>query len=106
MKLRKGDIVKVITGKDKGKTGKILVVYRDKEKALVEKINMVKRHQKPSQRYKQGGVIEKESPIHISNVMFYDEKAGKTTRIGAKIVDGKKVRASCRSGEAIEVKNG
>lgn len=104
MKLHKGDMVKVITGKDKGKTGKILLMYTDKAKVLVEKINMVKRHQKPSQRYKQGGVIEKESPIHVSNVMFYEEKAGKTTRIGTKIVDGKKVRTSVRSGEVVGVK--
>lgn len=104
MKLHKGDMVKVITGKDKGKTGKILLMYTDKAKALVEKINMVKRHQKPSQRYKQGGVIEKESPIHVSNVMFYEEKAGKATRIGAKVVDGKKVRTSVRSGEVVGVK--
>lgn len=104
MKIRKGDMVKVITGREKGKTGKVLKIYNDKGLLLVEKINTVKRHQKPTQRYRQGGIIEKEAPIHVSNVMFYDEKESKATRLRSKIVDGKKVRVSARSGEVIEMK--
>jgi len=101
MKIRKGDTVKVITGKEKGKTGKVLSVDLKNGMLLVERVNFVKKHQKPNQKYRQGGVIEKEAPIQVSNVMYYDEKASKATRIGAKIVDGKKVRISKKSGETL-----
>ena len=103
MKLRKNDMVKVISGKDKGKTGRILEIDLKNQKVLVERVNFVKRHQKPTQRYRQGGIIEKEAPLHISNVMYFEEKAGKATRIGSKVVDGKKIRVSKRSGEVIAV---
>ena len=103
MKLRKNDMVKVITGRDKGKTGRVLEVDLKKQRVLVERVNFVKRHQKPTQKYRQGGIIEKEAPLHVSNVMFYDEKAGKATRVGAKVVDGKKARVSRRSGEVLTV---
>lgn len=105
MNIRKGDMVMVITGKEKGKTGKVLFVNRDKQRVLVEKINFVKRHQKPTQKLRQGGIIEKEAPLHISNVMYYDEKTAKATRIGHKVLDdGKKVRYAKKSGETIETK--
>lgn len=99
--IKKNDTVRVITGKDKGKTGKVLLVDLEKGHVLVEKLNLVKRHQKPNQKHRVGGIIEKEAPINISNVMYYDEKAGKETRIGMKVVDGKKMRYSKRSGEVI-----
>ncbi|HPQ80570.1 MAG TPA: 50S ribosomal protein L24 [bacterium] len=101
MKIRKNDMVKVISGREKGKTGRVIEVDTKNERVLVERVNFVKRHQKPSQRYRQGGIIEKEAPIHVSNVMFYEEKTGKATRVGSKDVDGKKVRVSKRSGEVI-----
>jgi large subunit ribosomal protein L24 len=102
MHLRKGDTVVVITGKEKGKTGKVLKIEPDKQRIWVERINMVKRHQKPTQTQKQGGIVEKESPLNISNVMLYDEKAGKGTRVSIKVLeDGKKARVSRRTGEMI-----
>ena len=101
MKIRKNDTVKVITGREKGKTGRVIEVDLKKQRVLVERVNFVKRHQKPTQKYRQGGIIEKEAPVHISNVMLYEEKAGKATRVGAKVVDGKKVRVSRRSGEVL-----
>lgn len=101
MKIRKGDMVKVITGREKGKTGKVLSVLSGKSQVLIERVNFVKRHQKPTQKYRQGGIIEKEAPLHVSNVMYYDEKAGKASRIGAKIVDGKKARILKKTGESI-----
>jgi large subunit ribosomal protein L24 len=105
MSIRKGDVVKIITGKDKGKTGKVLSVDRCEGKILVQGINMVKRHQKPTQKQRQGGVVEKEAYLSISNVMFYDEKFGNATKLGHKTLDdGKKVRFSKKSGEVIETK--
>lgn len=101
MKIRKGDMVKVITGREKGKTGKVLSVIRDRSYVLVERVNFVKRHQKPTQQYRQGGIIEKEAPLHISNVMHFDEKAGKASRLGSKIEGGKKVRVAKKTGEAV-----
>lgn len=104
MSIRKGDMVKVITGKDKGKIAKVLRVDREKNKILVERTNLVKRHQKPNQQNRQGGIIEKEAALHVSNVMFYDEKAAKPTRIGHKFIKDKKVRVAKKSGEVIEAK--
>lgn len=102
MAIKKGDMIVVIAGKEKGKTGKVLEVNRKEERVLVERLNMVKRHQRPTQAQKQGGIIEKEAPIHISNVMLYDEKVGKGTRVGYKTLDdGKKVRISRKTGELI-----
>lgn len=101
MKIRKGDMVKVITGREKGKTGKVLSVSIEKSQVLVERVNFVKRHQKPTQKYRQGGIIEKEAPLHISNVMHYDEKAAKASRLGAKFIDGKKVRIAKKTGEQL-----
>ncbi len=92
MQLKKGDTVKVIAGKEKGKTGKILRVVADKDKVVVEKLNFVKRHQKPDAKGK-GGIVEKEAPIHISNVMLLCSKCNAAVRVGHKTLeDGKKVR--------------
>jgi len=102
--IRKGDMVMVIVGKEKGKTGKVLRIDRSKNRVWVEKLNFIKRHQKPSQQHKQGGIVEKEAPLHISNVMYYDEKVGKPARLGSRILKDGKVRFSKRSGEALEAK--
>ncbi len=101
MKIRKNDIVKVITGRERGKTGRVISIDQKKSTILVERVNFVKRHQKPNQQFKQGGIIEKEAPLQISNVMFYDEKAGKSSRIGYQVTDGKKVRIAKRTGAVI-----
>jgi large subunit ribosomal protein L24 len=82
--IRKGDVVQVITGKDKGKTGRVLSVQAEKFRVLVEKVNMVKRHTKPTQGKRTGGIVEKEAYINVSNVMFYDEKKAKPTRAAKK----------------------
>jgi large subunit ribosomal protein L24 len=101
-KIRKGDKVVVLTGRDKGRTGEVLSVRPDERRALVRGVNLVKRHQKqtPSQ---EGGIISKESPIHLSNIAIADPKDGKPTRIGFKVLaDGKKVRVAKRSGAEID----
>lgn len=99
-KLKTGDKVVVIAGKDKGKEGKILVVDRKKNRVIVEGINMVSKHQKPSQMNQQGGIIKKENFIDASNVMY--SLNGKVTRIGVKIEDGKKVRIAKKTGAKID----
>lgn len=99
--VKTGDMVFVISGKDKGKTGKILKVFPKKGKVVVENINMVTKHMKPSQINPQGGVVKKPAPMFSSKVMLFDEKAGKPTRVGYKFVDGKKVRYSKVSGETL-----
>ena len=101
--LRKNDVVQVITGEYKGKTGKILKVISEKRRAIVEGVNVVKRHTKPNAKNQQGGIVEKESTIHISNLMLVCPKTGKPTRIGATILEnGKKVRFSKKAKETIE----
>ncbi len=101
MKLKKGDNVFVLTGKDKGKSGQIIKVLPAKSKALVQGINMVKKHTKPSQTSK-GGIESVEMPIHMSNISFQDPKTNKGSRVGFKFLDdGKKVRFSKKSGETI-----
>jgi len=102
-KLKKGDEVVVLAGRDKGKTGSVLGVLRAENRALVEGINMVKRHTRPSNT-QPGGIIEKEAPIHVSNLALTDPKDGKPTRVGYKFLDdGRKVRFAKRSGEVIDV---
>lgn len=102
LRIKKNDQVKVITGKDKGKTGKVLKVFKEKNYAIVENINMVKKAQRRTQENQQGGFVEIAKPIHISNIMLIDKKTNKPTRYGAKVLkDGKKVRVSRRSGEVI-----
>jgi large subunit ribosomal protein L24 len=100
--VKKGDKVQVISGKDKGKQGVILAAYPAKERVVVEGVNIVKKHSKPSQAAPQGGILEHEAPVHVSNVMLLDPKTNEPTRVGSKIVDGKKVRVSKKSGEIIE----
>ena len=100
MKYKVGDSVKIITGDQKGSSGKIIKIYRSKNKALVEGINMVKKHNKPNANNPKGGIVEKESPIHISNISFIT-KEGDATRIGYQIEDGKKVRISTKTKEII-----
>ncbi|GAB0058007.1 50S ribosomal protein L24 [Candidatus Magnetaquicoccaceae bacterium FCR-1] len=100
--LKKGDQVVVISGKDKGKRGRILKIVTDQESALVERINMIKRHTRAT-KDKEASIVEKEAPIHISNLMFYDVATGKGSRIGKKILeDGRKVRVAIKSGETID----
>jgi large subunit ribosomal protein L24 len=107
MKIRKNDTVMVISGNDKGKTGKVLKVFPKDSKVIIEGINIRKRHTKPTQRNPQGGILEKEAPINASNVMILDPKSNEPTRIGAKIIlddkTGKKkiARVSRVSGEMI-----
>lgn len=100
--VKKGDKVQVISGKDKGKQGVILAAYPAKERVVVEGVNIIKKHSKPSQAAPQGGILEHEAPVHVSNVMLLDPKTNEPTRVGSKIVDGKKVRVSKKSGEIIE----
>lgn len=102
MKIHTNDKVKIITGKDKGKTGKVLKTYETKDKVLVEGVNIVKRHVKPGAVSKEGGIISIERPIHVSNVMVVDGKGAHPIRIGYKLVDGKKYRVNKKSGEVIE----
>jgi large subunit ribosomal protein L24 len=103
LRLRKNDLVQVISGDYKGKTGKILRVSLDKNRAIVENINIVKRHTKPTPKNQQGGIMPKEAGIHFSNLMLVCPKTGKPTRIGAKILEnGKKVRFSKKAKESIE----
>ena len=92
MHVKTGDIVKVISGKDKGKEGKILKSFPKKDRVIVEGVNIVKKHQKPSLANQTGGIVEVEAPIHVSNVMFVDPTTGKATRTGFKVENGEKVR--------------
>lgn len=100
MKIKKGDMVKVITGKDKDKEGKVLAVDKKKNTVLVEGINMITKHAKPSMANQQGGIIKKEGPIDISNVMYVHK--GQATRIGFKLDGDKKVRFAKVSGDIID----
>ncbi|MFC0300760.1 50S ribosomal protein L24 [Virgibacillus soli] len=102
MHVKKGDKVKVISGKDRGKEGTILEAYPKKDRVLVEGINMVKKHAKPSQDNPQGGILNIEAPIHVSNVMPIDPKTGEPTRVGYEVRDGKKVRIAKKSGEPLD----
>lgn len=101
--VKKDDTVIVITGKDKGKKGRVIAAYPRENRVLVEGVNMVKKHTKPSPQNPQGGIITQEAPIHVSNVMLIDPKTGQPTRIGYKILEnGKKVRVAKKSGEVID----
>lgn len=102
MHVKKGDKVTVISGKDRGKEGTILEAYPKNDRVLVEGINMVKKHAKPSQDNPQGGILTQEAAIHVSNVMPMDPKTGEPTRVGYKIIDGKKVRIAKKSGESLD----
>ena len=101
-KIRKGDKVIVLSGRDKGRTGEVFEVRPAENKALVRGVNLVKRHQKQTQN-QEGGIISKESPIHLSNIAFADPTTGKPTRVGFKTLeDGRKVRFAKASGETID----
>ena len=101
--VRKGDTVVVVAGKERGKRGKVLRVITGKGRVLIEKLNMIKKHQRPTQKLRQGGIIEREGPIHLSNVMLVDPQTDKPTRVGMKsLADGKKARVARRSGEFID----
>jgi len=102
-KVKKGDRVIVTTGRDKGKKGEVLKVMPSENRALVAGVNVVKRHQRQTQK-EQGGIVSKEAPIHLSNIAHVDPKSGKPTRIGFKtMADGSKVRFAKKSGEVIDV---
>ena len=99
--IKKGDNVFVNAGNDKGKTGKVLSVIPDKDRAIVEGINMVSKHTKPNSKQPQGGIIKQEASIHISNLNLIDPKSGKATRVGYRMDGDKKVRYAKKSGEEI-----
>ncbi len=101
--IKKEDTVLVTTGKERGKKGRVLSVMPLKSKLIIEKVNIIKRHMKPSRKYSQGGIIEKEAPIHISNVMLVCPKCGKPTRIGNLVIEsGRKVRTCKKCKEVID----
>ena len=102
MHIKTGDTVVIISGKDKGKKGKVIAAYPKKDRVGVEGLNQVKRHAKPSQNNPQGGIITKEASLHVSNVMLVDPESGKPTRVRTVIqADGTKVRTAVKSGKAI-----
>ena len=100
--IKKGDMVYVLAGDDRGNTGRVLSVDRAKQRAIVEGVNMVTKATKPSAQYPQGGLVKKEAPIHISNLSLIDPKSGKPTRIALKREDGKVVRIAKKSGQEIK----
>lgn len=101
--VKKEDTVMVISGKDKGKKGRVIAAYPRENRVLIEGVNMVKKHAKPTQQNPQGGILNQEAPIHASNVMLIDPKSGEPTRIGYKVLDnGKKVRVAKKSGQTID----
>ncbi|QDX92156.1 50S ribosomal protein L24 [Brevibacterium sp. JNUCC-42] len=103
MHVKKGDMVIVTAGKDKGKKGQILAALPKKDRVLVEGINLVKKHARPSQANPQGGIVTQEAAIHVSNVSLIDPKSGKPTRVGYKVLEnGTKVRVAKKSGEVID----
>ena len=102
LRIRKDDVVYVISGKDKGKTGKVIHIYAQEQKALVEHVNVIKKSARKSQQNPQGGFIEREAPIHISNVMLIDKKTNRPARFGASLLkDGEKMRVSKKTKEVI-----
>lgn len=103
MRIKSGDTVMVIAGADKGKTGKVLRILADKDRVIVEGIHRVWKHVKPSQRYPQGGRIQKDAPVHVSNVMPVDPATGKPTRVKFEERDGKKARVAVKSGTSLGV---
>lgn len=103
MRIKKNDMVMVIAGKDKGKSGKVIRVVKEKDAVVVEQANMVKKHQKPTQANPTGGIVDMEAPIHVSNVMLLDGKTGKGSRIRKQINDdGSKVRVAVKSGTVFD----
>ncbi|MBK1659011.1 50S ribosomal protein L24 [Paracraurococcus ruber] len=102
-KIKKGDRVQVLTGRDKGKRGEVIAVMPTESRALVQGVNLVKRHQKPQGMSQPGGITEKEAPIHLSNLALIDPKSDKPARVGFRLLeDGKKVRVAKPSGEVLD----
>ena len=102
-KIKLNDKVEVICGKDRGRVGKVIRISRDNDRVLVEKINMIKRHTKPNMVNQQGGIIEREAPIHISNLMLVCPKCAKAVKVGRKALDdGSRVRVCKKCGESVE----
>ncbi|MEZ4853531.1 50S ribosomal protein L24 [Flavobacterium sp.] len=101
LKIKSGDVVKVIAGESKGKEGKVLRVLRETNKAIVEGLNMVSKHTKPSAKNPQGGIVQKEAPIHISNLALIDSKTKSITKVGYKMEGDKKVRFSKKSNQVL-----
>ena len=101
LKIKSGDVVKVIAGDHKGSEGKVLRVDREKNKAIVEGVNLVSKHTKPSAKNPQGGIVKKEAPIHISNLSLIDPKSKKATKVGIKVEGDKKVRFSKKSNQVL-----
>ena len=101
LKIKTGDTVRVIAGDHKGSEGKVVSVDREKNKAIVEGVNMVSKHTKPSAKSPQGGIVKKEAPIHISNISLIDPKSKKATRVGTKVEGDKKVRVSKKSNQVL-----
>lgn len=101
LKIKTGDTVRVIAGDHKGSEGKVLKVDREKNKAIVEGVNMVSKHTKPSAKSPQGGIVKKEAPIQISNISLIDPKTKETTRVGIRVEGDKKVRFSKKSNQVL-----
>jgi large subunit ribosomal protein L24 len=101
LKIKSGDTVKVIAGDHKGAEGKVMKVDREKNKAIVEGVNLVSKHTKPSAKNPQGGIVKKEAPIHISNIALVDPKSKKATRVGIRVEGDKKVRFSKKSNQVL-----
>lgn len=102
LKIKKGDIVKVIAGESKGKQGRVLEVFSETNRASVENVNIVSKHTRPNAQNTQGGIVKKEAPVNVSNLMLIDPKSGKPTRVGRKTDEGKLVRYAKKSGEVIK----
>jgi large subunit ribosomal protein L24 len=100
-KIKQGDKVRVITGDHKGSEGTVVRILKDKNKAIVEGVNTVSKHEKPSAKNPQGGIVEKEAPIHLSNLSLIDTKSGDATRVRYEVREGKKVRVAIKSNEVI-----
>ena len=104
MKIKKGDTVEVVAGKDRGKKGRVLVVDRDRERLVIEGVNMIKRHTRPNpQKNVKGGIVEREAPIHVSNVMVLSPDSGQRSKVGYRILDdGRKVRVAKVDGAILD----
>jgi large subunit ribosomal protein L24 len=102
IKIKKGDIVKVIAGESKSKQGRVLEVFPEKNRATVEGVNIVSKHSRPNAQNTQGGIVKKEAAVNISNLVLIDPKSGKPTKVGKKEVEGKLVRYAKKSGEVIK----
>jgi large subunit ribosomal protein L24 len=101
-RIKKNDSVMILAGKERGKIGKVIRVQPKQDRAVVERLNMVKRHVKPRGPQDSGGILEKEASIHLSNLMLVDPQDGRPTRVGFKVVDGRKMRVSRRTGNVLD----